>query len=145
LGYFRYKNLSLPAIKSIYINENASVMSQYIDALDPGEIAWELSCVVFIETYPEDQIPVEGAKGIRKTWLEGYSVVNEFYDPDYSVLPPETDYRRTLYWNPSVTPDENGHAKINFYNNIRCTNFGISAESITQQGIIGIYKLPMEY
>ena len=37
------------------------------------------SCVVFIETYPEGEIPTEGAKGVRKTWLGGYSAVKEFY------------------------------------------------------------------
>jgi len=48
-----------------------------------------------VETYPEGQIPVDGAKGVRKTWLEGYSPVRDFYSPDYSALPPEPDYRRT--------------------------------------------------
>ena len=100
-----------------------------------------LSCVVFIETYPEGQIPVEGAKGVRKTWLEGYSAVKDFYNPDYAALPPEPDdYRRTLYWNPSVMPDEKGVAKINFYNNSRCTHFSISAETVTPSGLIGINK-----
>ena len=97
-------------------------------------------CTVFIETYPEDQIPVEGAKGVRKTWMEGYSAVKEFYHPDYSTLPPENDYRRTLYWNPAVTTDETGAATIQFYNNSSCKNFSISAETVTRQGIFGIYK-----
>ena len=59
-------------------------------------------CVVLIETYPEDQISVKGGKGVRKTWLEGYSEVKDFYQPDYRVLPKENDYRRTLYWNPAL-------------------------------------------
>ena len=108
-----------------------------------GSCAWafdSFGCVVFIETWPDGQIPVEGAKGVRKTWLEGYSTANEFYSPDYSVLHPEpSDYRRTLYWNPSVTPDENGIAKIQFYNNSRCKHFNISAETVTPSGMIGIY------
>ena len=107
----------------------------------PIAIAMGLSCAVFIETYPEGNIPVEGAKGVRKTWLEGYSAVREFYSPDYSAIPPEpNDYRRTLYWNPAVTTDENGKARVQFYNNSRCTDFSISAETVTQQGMIGIYN-----
>jgi hypothetical protein len=98
------------------------------------------SCVVFIETYPEGQIPVGGAKGVRKTWLEGYSGVSEFYSPNYSELPPQPDYRRTLYWNPAVAPDETGRTKIQFYNNSSCTNFSISAETVTHQGMIGVYS-----
>ena len=100
-------------------------------------------CVVFIETYQEDEIPVEGGKGVRKTWLDGYSSVSEFYHPDYSALPPMSDisdYRRTLYWNPSVKTNETGHAKIEFYNNSRSRNFNISAETVTLRGMIGIYK-----
>ena len=95
---------------------------------------------MFIETYPEGQVPAEGAKGVRKTWLEGYSAVREFYSPDYSMLPPEPDYRRTLYWNPSVTTDENGIAKIQFYNNSSCRNFSVSAETVTSHGMIGVYR-----
>ena len=106
--------------------------------LSPLQIALRLSCAVFIETYPDGEIPIAGVKGVRQTWLEGYSPVKEFYSPDYSVLPPEPDYRRTLYWNPMVTPDENGHAKINFYNNSSCKNFNISAETITPLGTVGV-------
>ena len=98
-----------------------------------------VGCIVFIEVYPDGQVPVRGAKGVRKTWLEGYSTIKEFYHPDYKVLPPMPDYRRTLYWNPAVTTDENGKAKINFYNNSSCTNFSISAETVTTQGMIGVY------
>jgi len=145
LGYFKYKDISLSSIKSIYINENVDVMAQYIQPdvrsrVSPMQIAMDLGCAVFIETYPEGQISVEGAKGVRKTWLEGYSPVKEFYSPNYSELPPAPDYRRTLYWNPMVTPDETGKAKINFYNNSSCTNFSISAETVSAIGAIGVFK-----
>ena len=95
------------------------------------------SCIIFIETYPADKTPAKGTKGVRKTWLEGYSPVKEFYSPDYSALPPDADYRRTLYWNPSVTPDADGKAKIQFYNNSSCTHFRISAETVTSEGMMG--------
>ena len=49
-------------------------------------------CVVLIETLPEEEVSVKGAKGVRKTWLEGYSKVKEFYLPDYRILPREGDY-----------------------------------------------------
>ena len=142
IGFFKYKTIKVQAVKSIYINENPSYMAQYIfhPMVSPIAIAESFSCVVFIETYPDGQIPVEGAKGVRKTWLEGYNAVKEFYSPNYSILSPEPDYRRTLYWNPSVTTDENGIAKINFYNNSSCRNFSISAEAVTSQGMIGVYK-----
>ncbi|MBC8618745.1 hypothetical protein H8788_13445 [Parabacteroides faecis] len=141
MDYNKYKLIRLEAIKSIYINEELSIMCKYADPrMSPLEVDDFYSCVVFIETFPEDKIPTDAGKGVRKTWLEGYSQVKEFYNPDYSILPPEPDYRRTLYWNPSVTPDEKGKADIRFYNNSSCKKFSISAETITADGIIGIYK-----
>ena len=137
-SFFRYKDLNISAIKSIYINENQSVISKYMYYTRPVEFYF--SCVVFIETWPDGRVPMESIKGVRKTWLEGYSTVGEFYSPNYSELPLVPDYRRTLYWNPSITTDENGMAKIQFYNNSSCRNFSISAETVTSQGMVGYYK-----
>lgn len=135
----KYKLLRLEAIKSIYINENLSTICQYADPrMTLTQVDATYSCVIFIETYPEGMIPTEPAKGVRKTAVEGYSRSMEFYSPDYSVLPHDPDYRRTLYWNPSVTTTPEGKASVRFYNNSRCRKFSISAETITPQGIIGI-------
>ena len=152
-NYFHYKGLKLSAIKSIYINEDPEVIVQYIEVsriaknkpnYTPQWLADNsFGCVVFIETYPDGKTPNESIKGVRKTWLEGYSSEpKEFYNPDYSNLTtrPDNDYRRTLYWNPSVATDESGVAKINFYNNSRSKSFSISAETVTQQGMIGVNK-----
>ena len=149
---YKYQQISLRAIKNVRINEEFSVVCQWIDresfirAVCPfgGCSLCDMvdrlfsRCVVFIETNPDGEIPVEEAKGVRKTWLEGYSPVKEFYNPNYTELPLVPDYRRTLYWNPSVTPDENGIAKIQFYNNSSSRNFNISAETVTPLGMIGI-------
>jgi len=106
----------------------------------PYELAQQYGCVVLIETYPPGQIPTKGAKGVRKTRLDGYSAVKEFYKPNFLDTSPEPDpdYRRTLYWNPLVTTDETGAAKIQFFNNNSCRTFSINAETITPQGIIGV-------
>jgi hypothetical protein len=143
MDFFRYKTIGLNAIKSIYINENPSVICQYSDPkISCFDVDQIFSCVVFIETLPEGKIPVNSAKGVRKTWLDGYSTVKEFYNPNYAALPPElgADYRRTIYWNPSIPTDENGIAKIQFYNNGSCTNFSINAETITSDSLIGVFK-----
>ena len=140
MDYNKYKYIRLEAIKSIYITENLSTICQYADPrLTPFDVSDLYSCAVLIETYPEGKIPTKAGKGVRKTWLDGYSQVKEFYHPNYSVLPPVPDYRRTLYWNPSVTPDKEGKAHIRFYNNSRCRKLKISAETITTNGLIGTY------
>lgn len=139
MDYNKYKLLRLAAIKSIYINEELSIKCKYADPrMSPMEVDDTYSCIVFIETYPEGQISAKAGKGVRKTWLDGYSEVKEFYQPDYSILPKEEDYRRTLYWNPELIPDESGHAKIRFYNNSRCRHPKITAETISADGTIGV-------
>lgn len=136
-----YKTLNLEAIKSIYINEELFIKCRYADSsMSPMDVDDLYSCVVFIETYPEGEIPVKGGKGVRKTWLDGYSEPVEFYHPDYSILPKDEDYRRTLYWNPEVIPDEAGNARVSFYNNSRCRRLKIIAETISPDGTIGVYN-----
>jgi len=129
----------LNAVKSIYINKDYNVISKYVDSkLSIHDIMRRYSCVVFIETYPDTKIP-NGAKGIRKLKLEGYDLQKEFYSPDYSILPKEVDYRRTLYWNPDVSTNSEGKARVQFYNNSTCRQMIISAETITPDGLIGVY------
>jgi len=142
-----YRPIKSNEIKSIYINEIPSVANKYnyIKTIyysngKKQDVYMKFGCIVFIETFPDGRTPAESVKGVRKTWLDGYSEVKEFYSPDYTILPPEPDYRRTLYWNPSVITDENGSVNINFYNNSSCRYFSISAETVTSQGMIGILK-----
>ncbi len=135
--------IRLAAIKSIYVNEDPRVITQYADLtkMTPWEATSTFSCAVFIETYPEGHIPVDGARGVRKTWIDGYRTPDEFYMPDYSVMPKDDDYRRTLYWNPELIPDAEGHATIRFYNNGRCRRMKISAETLAPDGSIGVLNM----
>lgn len=74
--------------------------------------------------------------------IQGISQPDEFYSPDYSKtpLPTQKDFRRTVYWNPDVSTDENGHANVIFYNNSFSKQFVISAEGITKDGTPILYK-----
>ena len=136
-------DLKAECIKSMYISENERSILEYLilpPNKSPEDALERYGCVAFIEAFPDGGIPVQPGRGVRKTWLDGYSQVQEFYSPNYSILPPEADYRRTLYWNPSVKTDKNGKASIQFYNNSSCKSFSISAETITPQGVIGVLK-----
>ena len=138
-GYYR-----ADCIKSLYISEDARSIAKYVEPSDWWDPVNDppacYSCVVFLETFPDWNTPTQPGKGVRKTWLDGYSQIKEFYSPNYSILPPESDYRRTLYWNPSVRTNKDGKAIIQFYNNSSCKSFSISAETITPQGVIGVLK-----
>ena len=74
----------------------------------------------------------------RRYVLSGFAYPAEFYSPDYSKqTPPEpTDYRRTLYWNPNLQLDENGQARITFYNNSRTTQISVEAEGQASDGTL---------
>ena len=74
--------------------------------------------------------------GKRVTTFEGFTPSHQFYAPQYpnGAIQGDVDYRRTLYWNPNVVTDENGHAEIEFYNNSYSTRFNVSGCGITAGG-----------
>lgn len=85
------------------------------------------------------QKPDKKEKGIRRTNFEGFNHPVMYVGPDYSVMPPEPDFRRTLYWNPNVTTDKEGKATLKIYNNSSCKQIIVSAEAITPDGKALIY------
>ncbi len=68
---------------------------------------------------------------------DGYSIIKEFYSPDYSV-PPDVNYidhRLTLNWQPEVITDSlHSSIPIHFYNTDRTKKFRVVAEGITKDG-----------
>jgi hypothetical protein len=74
----------------------------------------------------------------RRYILPGYSAPEDFYQPDYSTkpLPEVKDYRRTLYWNPDLQLDQNGHAQFRFYGNGKQTHLSVTAEGIAPDGTL---------
>ena len=74
----------------------------------------------------------------RRYILDGYAYPAEFYNPDYSKQKPQepTDYRRTLYWNPSVKLDAWGRARVTLYNNSRSARISVSAAGQAQNGTL---------
>ena len=75
-------------------------------------------------------------RGQRITTLRGFDYPVQFYSPKYHEGPIEgqKDYRRTLYWNPNVITDEEGNARVEFYNNSYSTNFTVTGAGITASG-----------
>ena len=48
-----------------------------------------------------------------------------------------TDFRETIYWNPTIQTDKNGQAKLEFYNSDANTTFRAIAEGISANGLLG--------
>ena len=68
--------------------------------------------------------------------FQGFTRPAEFFCPNYDwePEPEETDYRRTIYWNPSATTNDKGQAHLEFYNNGFSRSIAVSAEGITAGG-----------
>ena len=67
----------------------------------------------------------------------GYSVIKEFYSPDYSVKTNDkgADHRITLHWQPDIFINSvNPKIPVRFYNNDRTKNYKIVVEGITWNG-----------
>lgn len=94
---------------------------------------------VHIADYPHRQQGQRPEYTERFFRLQGYDIPVEFYHPDYSKhrLPEDQkDYRRTLYWNPSVKFDEEGKARVQFYNNSHTTHLTLDAEGMSSRGTL---------
>ena len=78
----------------------------------------------------------------RITVIKGYTPPAAFSSPDYAQSRDglQDDFRRTLYWNPDVRADENGLARVTFYNNSTCHTLHLSVEGIGGDGKPVVYK-----
>ena len=117
----------LDEAKSVYITEDPGASASYHYPPFAEEVA-----TVFV--YSHGASTRRSEKGVRRTYFQGYNVPSTFEMPDYSLMPPVEDFRRTLYWNPDVRTDGNGEAIIEFYNNSSCREIRISAEGVTPDG-----------
>ena len=73
----------------------------------------------------------------RNTTVKGFSLPVEFYAPQYPEGPITGDYtdkRRTLYWEPNVITDEQGYARLEFYNNSYSRRYTITGAGLTATG-----------
>jgi hypothetical protein len=68
----------------------------------------------------------------------GYQRAREFYTPDYGT-PEEKhlkpDYRKVLYWNPSLTTDEMGDIEFSFYTSDEEALYRVEIEGMTYDGV----------
>jgi hypothetical protein len=130
--------LGLDDVKSVYISEDPESADRFFPLFSskrhffhgsPKHIVDPVTVMVY--TY---HTGYRNVKGLRRTHFQGFDEPAVYEMPDYSVLPPAQDYRRTLYWNPNVTTDKGGRAKVEFYNNSSCRQIVASAEGITPDG-----------
>ncbi len=72
-----------------------------------------------------------------------YTRAREFYTPKYDANDPainRTDFRPTIYWNPSVKTNRQGKAQVEFYASDAITNFRATLEGIGADGDAGRHE-----
>lgn len=76
--------------------------------------------------------------GLEKTKLGGYTVMKQFYSPDYKEQPeanPFGDFRSTLLWVPfAFTSAKEPNVPIRFFNNDQTKRFRIVMEGVDNEG-----------
>lgn len=129
----------LDEIKSVYIapydpdQDSRNAAQAGLGELS-DEIGEDKSNYVKIYLYLHHRFTTESNKGLRRTYFQGFNEISTFEMEDYNVIPPMADFRRTIYWAPDVKADEQGKAKIEFFNNSTCEEMYISAEGMTPTG-----------
>ena len=99
--------------------------------------------VIYTKDQSEEEPKIDKLEYVK---LNGYSIIKEFYSPDYSVATVKPDFidnRTTLYWNPDVYTDmETKKVKLNFYNNDISKKFRVVVEGFDAAGkLIRVEKL----
>jgi hypothetical protein len=121
------------AIKRILIIPPGKAIGMYY-AYDPiiGFPQFILQSVVIIETY-SNNIYRGDPQGIKTFMLDGLDAQRVFYSPRYEgplKNSPIYDGRATILWEPSISTDANGQAKVEFYTSDRRTSLEVIAKGI---------------
>lgn len=108
-------------IKTLYISydkvwANNLWTTLHPDSCDPPN----LDGIIYIYTRP-DWYNFRDVKGVNKRTLHGFTTPTPFKSPNYRASRTDNpnDFRRTLYWNPSLTTDDKGRASAVFFSNAR--------------------------
>jgi hypothetical protein len=83
--------------------------------------------------YPENV-----RKGMIDFIFTGYSMRREFYSPNYDIADEKhvkPDYRSTLYWEPTLTTNDQGNIRFSFYTSDETARYRIEVEGMAYNGI----------
>ena len=118
-------------VKSMYIVFDERIPSSLDGAM---QLMDDPEHYIVVYLYTHRVFSAESNKGLRHTYFDGFNQASTFKTEDYSVIPPMADFRRTIWWQPDITTDAQGKAKVEFFNNSTCEEMYISVEGMTQNG-----------
>jgi hypothetical protein len=103
---------------------------------------------IAIYTRRGGDVKPEPGKGLNSNKVFGYTLIKEFYSPNYAAFSQKNeqrDLRTTLYWNPSViTMPQKNQVVLSFYNNDVTGAFRVIIEGMTRDGKLAHIEQMME-
>jgi hypothetical protein len=123
-------------VQTISVNDIA-----YIKVLRPpffGATGGGAGGAIAIYTRKGGDVKSEPGKGLDNKKLAGYTVMKEFYSPNYETNPEkrsDQDVRTTLYWNPYVLTDrKNRTVLLTFFNNDISKKLRVDIQGMNMEG-----------
>ncbi len=112
-----------------------------VSGLIPQAVGFDDNSSIFSRIYNRSHSP-DGNQAIAQNYVrvsQYKSNKRQFYVPQYlkEDVKVRSDFRQTIYWNPSVQTNEEGEATIDFFTSDEVTSFSIVAEGITANGQLG--------
>ena len=133
-------NYSDISLGEMFMDEVKSIYVVYNESMSPTLGRWDLienpTHNIYVYIYTHRIFSSESNKGLRRTYFQGFNQASTFKTEDYNVIPPMADFRRTIWWQPDITTDAQGKAKVEFFNNSTCEEMYISVEGMTLDGKI---------
>lgn len=146
----------------LYLLDNMQVDAETLMSLNPRDVA---AIDVFKDPAKASIFGSQGANGAIAVYtktgigsndistgnlvsnVSGYSVAKEFYQPNYETQTAENsipDKRSTIYWNPRLSIDESGKAKIKYYNTDVAKKHLVFIEGMDKQGRLAQFVTILE-
>lgn len=130
-------------VSSISMNDIA-----YIKVFRPpffGGFGGSPGGAIAIYTRTGEDIKTKPTKGLPNKFIDGYTAIKQFYNPNYEKETVAVDTRTTLYWNSYITPNNNTHkATIEFFNSDICKKYKLVLCGINAQGKIAFIEKMIE-
>ena len=113
----------------------------YVKVIRPpfvGAVGGGAGGAIAIYTRRGNDVAQSPGKGLNTQVIYGYSLVKEFYSPNYASFDrrnEQPDLRTTLYWNPLLyTAPNKKNVTLSFYNNDVTGAFRVILEGMTRDG-----------
>lgn len=132
-------NMNSNDIKSVVVLKDASATAIYgsrgsngviiINSFSPNQVSKKINLNKKSEYVYQNFYE----SSVETSYTKGFS--HPIYETPTTNY--RTDFRETIYWNPTIQTDKNGKARVEFYNSDANTTFRAIAEGISKNGLLG--------